>query len=416
MKRIYFSMGMSVVLYCAVSSAQGIERLSIHDAITIALMSNPQSLVSSRQIDAERGRFWRGIAPPAPVLGVNCQYIPKGSTISRFGERTVEISQTLEFPTTMVFRGMQLDARIAAAEAEHAQSQTMLASQVKIAYYTVLAKTKKIGLSGENLFIAEDFARKADVRYNVGEATNLERLTAGVQRTQAVNALEGAKNDLKISLDELNYALGRANTEREIVLTDSLYYEPVDETESKLLELALASNPQIQAAQSRNEAASLERTLAWSSVLPGVSASYYRQTVDGNPNFYGVSFGISLPLWFMFDQRGRIEEASAALHIAEAEMQSLKNSIGVNVKSAFLEMKNFERQILLQQREILPQAEEVYRSALAGYEAGELTYIEFLQARQLLISSRADHIDELVRYRTSIVKLEYAVGTALTHQ
>jgi outer membrane protein TolC len=73
-------------------------------------------------------------------------------------------------------------------------------------------------------------------------------------------------------------------------------------------------------------------------------------------------------------------------------------------------MNNYERQIILHQTDILPQADEVYRIALKSYEAGEITYIEYLQARQIRITSRNEYVEELARYCTSIAKLEYAVG------
>jgi cobalt-zinc-cadmium efflux system outer membrane protein len=409
-------MGLLVLLCWVTSFSQTLEQLSLHDAITIALKTNPQSLASSQQIDVERGRFWRGVSPPLPSVAVNYQYIPKGSSIKQFGERTVEISQSLDFPTNILFRGLQLSSKVSIAEAEHSSTSIAITSRVKIAYYDVLVKQKKIELAEENLAIVDDFAHKAEIRYNVGEATNLERLTATVQRTQARNNLEVAQNDLKVSLGELYYALGRKKEEQpdRIILTDSLIYQPITETFEQLRERAFATNPQLKAASGRVSVASLDRTLAWSSFLPNLSASYYRQTVGGNPDFYGVSFGISVPLWFLFDQRGQIQETSASLGIAEYDLQSLNNLISVNVKNAFLEMKNIERQIKLHRSDILPQAEEVYRSALASYEAGDITYIEFLQARQILISSRNEYVEELARYCTSLAKLEYAVGASIT--
>ena len=268
----------------------------------------------------------------------------KGSSIKQFGERTVEISQSLDFPTNILFRGLQLSSQVSVAEAEHSSTSIAITSRVKIAYYDVLAKQKKIELAEENLTIADDFARKAEIRYNVGEATNLERLTATVQRTQARNALEVAQNDLKISLGELYYALGRTKEEQqhEVILTDSLVYQPITGTLEQLTERAYAINPQLKAASGRVSVASLGRTLAWSSFLPNLNASYYRQTVGGNSDFYGVSFGISVPLWFLFDQRGQIQEASANLGIAEYNLQSVNNFISVDVKNAFLDMKNNE--------------------------------------------------------------------------
>ncbi|MBI5021759.1 MAG: TolC family protein [Ignavibacteriales bacterium] len=415
MLRLFIQMGLLFLLSWITSFSQIVEQLSIHDAISIALKNNPQSISSLNQIDAERGRFWRGVSPSSPSVAVNYQYIPKGNSIKQFGERTVEISQSLEFPTNILFRGMQLSSKVTIAEAEYSSTSIAITSRVKIAYYDVLAKQKKIELAEENLAIADDFARKAEIRYNVGEATNLERLTANVQRTQARNGLDVAENDLKISLGELYYTLGRGKEAQpnEIILTDSLIYQPIKETLEQLTERAFAINPQIKAASGRVSVASMDRTLAWSSFLPNLNASYYRQTVDGNSDFYGVSFGISLPLWFLFDQRGQIQEASANLNIAESDLRSLNNFISVNVKNAFLDMKNDERQIILHQTNILPQAEEVYRTALASYEAGEITYIEFLQARQTLISSRNEYVEELSRYSTSLAKLEFAVGASI---
>ncbi len=415
MLRLFIQMGLLFLSCWITSFSQITEQLSLNDAITFAQKNNPQLLSSLSQIDVEHGRFWRGVSPPYPSAAVNYQYIPKGSNIKQFGERTIEISQSLEFPTNIFFRGMQLSSKVSIAEAEHSTTSIAITSRVKIAYYDVLAKQKKIELAEENLAIAEDFARKAEIRYNVGEATNLERLTANVQRTQARNGLEVAKNDLKISIGELYYTLGirKEDQSKAIILTDSLVYQPITETLGQLTERAFAINPQIKAASGRLSVASMDRTLAWSSFLPNLNASYYRQTVAGNPDFYGVSFRISLPLWFLFDQRGQIQEASANLNIAESDLQSLNNFISVNVKNAYLEMKNDERQIILHQTDILPQAEEVYRTALASYEAGEITYIEFLQARQTLISSRNEYVEELARYCTSLAKLEFAVGASI---
>ncbi|MDP2207572.1 MAG: TolC family protein [Bacteroidota bacterium] len=415
MLRLFTQMGLLFLLFWVTSFSQITEQLSLNDAITFAQKNNPQLLSSLTQIDVEHGRFWRGVSPPSPSVSVNYQYIPKGNRVKQFGERTVEISQSLEFPTNILFRGLQLSSKVSIAEAEHSSTSIAITSRVKIAYYDVLAKRKKIELAKENLAIADDFARKAEIRYNVGEATNLERLTANVQRTQARNSLEVAQNDLKISLGELYYTLGRRKEEQSnaIILTDSLVYKPITESLEQLIERAYAINPQIKAASGRVSVASMDRTLAWSSFLPNLHASYYRQTVDGNSDFYGVSFGISLPLWFLFDQRGQIQEATANLSIAESDLQSLNNFISVNVKNAFLDMKNNERQIILHQTDILPQAEEVYRTALASYEAGDITYIEFLQARQTLISSRNEYIEELALYCTSLAKLENAVGVSI---
>ena len=51
---------------------------------------------------------------------------------------------------------------------------------------------------------------------------------------------------------------------------------------------------------------------------------------------------------------------------------------------------------------------------LERLQAGEITYIEFLQARQTLILARGTYIDALYHYNAAIAQLEKAVGRTLS--
>ncbi|PJC59051.1 MAG: hypothetical protein CO025_07375, partial [Ignavibacteria bacterium CG_4_9_14_0_2_um_filter_37_13] len=68
---------------------------------------------------------------------------------------------------------------------------------------------------------------------------------------------------------------------------------------------------------------------------------------DGNAGFYGASFGISVPLWFIFDQRGKIQEAVANQSISESQLQLTKNEVALKLKSAFTDHENNLKQVKL---------------------------------------------------------------------
>jgi outer membrane protein TolC len=415
LKRFFFLVGLLGLLSGEPSFSQSAERLSLDETIAIALQNNPDALASAEHINIERGRFWRGVSLPPPSLAVNYEYIPRGGNVRQFGERTLELSQSFDFPTTMILRGSRLSSAIAIAEGEHAVTTQALRLQATTAYYDVLLKEKKIELTREIFAIADEFARTAEVRYRVGDATNLERLTAAVQRTQAQNNILTAESELDMSMAELYRLLGRNKDAHAaaLVLTDSLTYRPVTETLERITERAFSANPELAAAGERVTAQKLDRSLAWSGWLPTVNASYFRQTVGGSPDFYGISLGISLPVWFFFDQKGQIQEAAAGVRTAEYELQSSRNTMIVNIRNAYRDMENNAREINLHRTEILPQAEEMYRIARASYETGEITYIEFIQARQLVVSVRNEYVEELARYCISCAKLEYAVGSSI---
>jgi cobalt-zinc-cadmium efflux system outer membrane protein len=395
--------------------AQSTEELSLQKAIEIALEANPEVLSARRGIDAASGRFWQGISPPPASLSWNFDYIPTGSKIDGYGERKIELSQSIDFPTTIVLKGSALSSETDAADADFRNSSLAVTLQVKEAYYGVLARQQKLRLAEENLVITEDFARKAEIRLNVGEGTHLERLTANMQRTQARNAVETARNDLRLASGQLSLTLGRGKeyAREDYILTDSLAYRSYPMALDSLVEEAHRANPMVQAAGFRADAASVNRTIAWSSILPSLFASYSWQTLSANTDLYGVAFGVSVPIWFLLDQRGRVEEAAAVSAQADLGLRATRNFVSLDVKNAYLEFTNDERQVQSYRSDLIPQAEEVYRSASTSYESGEITYIEFLQARQTLIFARSGYIDALYHYNSALARLEKAVGRRL---
>jgi len=388
--------------------------LSLNEAIELGLKNNPEIKAAKEKIYASKGRFWSGISLSSPELSVSYEYVPTGQGLTNFSEKTLGINQVVEFPTNYFLRGSKLSKEKEIAENEFKLTELSIVSKVKTAYYHVLSSQEQLQIAQENLTIAEDFYKKAEIRYNVGEGTNLERLTAKVQYTEGMNNVEIHKNKLTAAYAELNYALGYGKYEAiEFQLTDKLNFISFDFTFDKLVEEAAVINPQLKSNQLRVGSTSIERTLAWSSLLPNFNLAYFKQTRDGDDGYYGALFGISIPLWFMFDQRGKIEEASANFSTAEYELQSTKNAIYLRIKNSFTEFKNEEKQVQLYQSEILPQSEEIYRTASISYEAGEITYLEFLQAQQTIINSRDNYINALLSYNLSLISLEEAVGSRL---
>lgn len=389
-----------------------IKKLSLTEAIEIGLKNNPEVRKAMENISASKGRFWSGISLPQPEVSVSYEYAPVSSSLSNYSEKTLAISQSLEFPSNYFLKGNKLSKEEEIAVYKLNLTERSVINQVKTSYYKVLAKQYQVKSAEENLAISEDFFKKAEIRQNVGEGTNLERLTAKVQYTEAQNNLEVAKNELTTAFAELNYSLGygKQSYEANFNLIDTLVFVDHKISIEQIYKSLEETNPQIKIAELNYGIASIEKGLAWSSILPNLNLAYFKQTRDGNNGFYGASFGISVPLWFMFDQRGKIQEAVANQSISESELQLTKNEIALRIKSAFTDHENNLKQVKLYVNDILPQAEEIYRTAIKSYDAGELTYLEYLQAKQTLISSRNNYINVLFNHYQSVFRIEEIVG------
>jgi outer membrane protein TolC len=389
--------------------------LSLDSAIQIGLHNNPEIKSYFEKINVSRGRFWSALSPAPVDFSMTHDYVPAGQKLSKYGEKTIGVSQSVEFPTNYFLRGSKYSIEKDIAENEFALVRLSVVSEVKKAYFNVLALQKQIEIARENCTIADNFVKKAEVRFSVGEGTNLERLTAKVNHSEALSTIEIQKNHLVAAFAELNFALGFGKGESKAYhLTDTLAFITFEFTIGNLLDEAAAVNPQLKAAALRVDSYSAEKSLAWSSLLPNFNIAYFNKQIrDDARGYYGASFGIGIPLWFMLDQRGRIKEASANVSAAKSELQTAYNAVHAKTQAAFAEFRHEEKQVQLYIKDILPQAEEVFRIAEKSYAAGEITYIEFLQAQQTLINSSGSYADALLSYNLSIVAIEEAIGKTL---
>ena len=389
-----------------------IKKLSLHEAITIGLQQNPEIKSAKEHISAAKGRFWNGISLPQPDVNVSYEYAPVNSSLRNYSEKTIGLSQSFEFPSNYFLKGSKFnkEERIAIFKLEVTERSVI--SQIKKSYYKVLVKQYQVKSAEENLAISEDFFTKATIRQNVGEGTNLERLTAKVQYTEAQNNVEVAKNELITAFAELHYSLGfeKQMDDASFSLTDSLVFADHRINREQIYATFEAANPQTKIAKLQYEIASVEKNLAWSSLLPNFNLAYLKQARDGNDGFYGISLGLSVPLWFMLDQKGKIQEAVANESVSESVVQLTKNDIALKLKTAFTDHENNLKQVKLYMNDILPQAEEIYRTAIKSYDAGEVTYLEYLQAKQTLLNSRNNNINALFNHYQSVFRIEEIAG------
>jgi len=408
----YFILAVLALFISKLNGQTEINRLSLNEAIEIGIKQNPELMQATENISAANGRFWKGISLPQPELELSLEYVPVNTSLSNYSERTFAISQSFEFPTNYFLKGNKYSKEEEIALEQYLLKKYELVKQIKSAYFKVLADQSIVKYSEEYLIISDDFYKKAQIRYNVGEVTSIEELTAKVQLSEAKNKLEIAKNNLNTSLAELNYVLGYGNQNINSfsLLTDSLIYTEHNLSLETAYQTAEETNPQIKEAELNNGIAGVEKTLAWSSLLPIFNFAYFKQSRDGDNGFYGASFGVSVPLWFIMDQRGAIQEASANVSISEAQLQQTKNEIRLKLKNAYTSYINNQQQIKTYNDDILPQTKEVYRTAIKSYDAGELSYLEYMQVKQLVINARENYITALFNYNKSLFELEEIIG------
>lgn len=414
----------AIISYAArAESDTGTINLSVKGAIEIGIKNHPGIQKSKIGIEAANGNYWREISLPAPSLSLESEFIPDGLGISHYDERSLEISQDFEFPTVYFSKAALAGKKIDAAKSELEIATNSLANNIKRAYFSAVEKLALLNLAKENLELAAEFSRKAEIKVKVGEGTNLELLTAKVQLTETKSTVSTAEKDYKTALNDLNLSMGYNSGDDlgRINFTDTLGLQPRTYNFDELLARSYQRNSTLQRAAYELQSAEISKKIAWMGLLPTFSASYMFQSkamqLNDNPgyssNYHGFRLSVNLPLWFMFDQKGRIQEADAAYRVNEYNEQIAKNELRGKIASAYEEYKNSIRQLELYRDELIPQAEEIFRTADISYKAGEISYLEFLQAKLTAINAKINSIKIQFDYKESIVRLEEASGLTL---
>lgn len=393
-----------------------IKKISLKDAIKIGLKNNPEIMIAKENIGASKGRFWSGISLPQPEIGVSYEYVPVNNSLNNFSEKTIEFKQSFEFPTNYFLKGSKLNKEEDIIQNKFRLIERKVINLIKSCYFKVMVKKYQQKSAEENLKISEDFLKKSEIKLSVGEGTNLEKLTAKVQFAESVNMFEISKNELITSIAELNNVLGFGKENINYDLTDSLYFIEYEIDFEKIINTYEEENPQVKIAQLNLGISTIEKNLAWSSLLPNFNLAYFKQTRDGDGGLYGASFGISVPLWFLFEQKGKIQEATANQSISESEIQATKNELYLKLKSSFTEYGNNLKQVKLYISDILLQSEEIYRIANKSYAVGELTYLEYLLAKQTLLNAQKNYINALFSYYQSVFQIEEITGKDFTEK
>ena len=287
-----------------------------------------------------------------------------------------------------------------------------VAARTKTAFDRVLAKQDILKYAGENLDLAGDFLSKARVRFKAGDVSRLEVMRAEVEVGRAENQVTVAKSTLLTAGAELNALLAR-DSQIETKVVGKLDTRSGGLQLESLKKRALENRPDLKGAGLRLAAARSARSVAVSSIWPDLNLGIFRQTLagpNGRTSFWRTSFGLEVPLWAMFRQRGEISEAGAEVAKADSEEEAVRFQVHLDVEVAFRDVKAAEDQVDLFRDRILPVAEQAYDIASRSYREGKAMYLDLLEARRTLAESRIEYAEALFGYRAALSRLEQAVG------
>ncbi|OGR52927.1 MAG: hypothetical protein A2049_00785 [Elusimicrobia bacterium GWA2_62_23] len=382
---------LALLLFSPLLASAAPQPLTLDGAVSAALKSNATVVTAeeTRRIYKERVReYWGSVFPQASVSASYTNYLDKpnaailGPTDSGIYTGALNVSQVL-WAGGKVATGIKMANIYSSASAEQlATAQKAVARSVKQVYYSVLLAKAMAGVQKESLSLARQHLATIEAQYKQGIASDLAMLRQKVEVSNTEPALTQAQNLYEIGLVELKNLIG-LDPETDIDLTDGFNCgRRVPGEAAPLYAAALAARPDYRNMKYQrdlyHEMVSIERAGHFPYLSAFASRQYYGSKESGFPQSpdrtWSTTAGVrlSLPLFAGGSVSSRTRQAKLQEGIADNNLRELERRIKIEVKKAWLSMKEASERLESQgtavetARKALAATEVRFRNGLAG--------------------------------------------------
>jgi outer membrane protein, heavy metal efflux system len=390
------------------------------DLVRRALTANAQLAATRLEIDRARARLRQAGLRPNPSLDFEQQ----NGILNSPGERgtTIGFSMPLELAGQ---RGRRIDlarAELEASEADVADRERRLASEVRLAYIETLAALREMEVT-QNLYSLDvETARVVEARVEEGDASPLELnlLRAEVDRLQARRAL--IEGRLQSSAARLKQLVGIAPDEQ-LKLREALMAPLLPDPPASLdaaVDLALRTRPDLRFARLSEDVARAGYRLTKAQAAPQVTAfarySDILGTFDTTP--VGVlndrdrllAFGVSVTLPIFNRNQGAKAEAQLAITQAQRRREFTESVVRAEVTATYRRYEAAQASIQTYERGVIARSEQNVQTMRAAFQIGAFRVTELLAEQRRLVDMQREMTEALAERYRAMAELRAALG------
>ena len=404
-------------------------RLTLRDAVQMALKQNPQVQIANLDI-AER-RENQNVARAGLLPQINfdgSESVHRLNISAAFGSKIPEFPEHVGpfwliqggptgslplFDFTAFRRWQASKENVTGALAQELTVREENVQLVVSQYLGGLRAAADVKAANSRVDLSKAlFDQAGDLQKN-GVGTGIDTLRANVEYQNERQRLIAAEIVLKTSL----YGLARLlniDPHQPVELADeSMFFHTPDYPADESIERAWAERPEMKALASQVRAAELERKRIEAERLPNLSlaGSWNLQGTTPNQAIPIYEFGVNLDIPLYTGGRIKAQTAVAGIELKKLAQQQddLRNRIALEVKTALAELESAKSEVEVANQGVDLAQQEVVQ-ARDRFQAGVANNIEVITAQDELSRANDNQIGALYRYNQARADLAHATG------
>jgi cobalt-zinc-cadmium efflux system outer membrane protein len=350
---------------------------------------------------------------------------PPGCPTCTAGGVTVGLSDGAAFFDTVwgkrKLRRAVADAALRAAKMSRADAQRTLEFQLKQQYIQAVLARDLLDFTHEVQAAATQVLELNQVRYRAGAISEADVAKVETAKLEADADADRAEQDLGTAKANLAFLLGVRGEVPEFKIEQDLprFAVPASlaaATRDHLLRGAYENRPDLKAAALNTQSAEAAIHSARHLVLPDIQlqVQFFAQGFESQAiNPPSLSFGVALPLPFLYQYQGEVTQAEAQRRAATIGLAKLEAQVAADVETGFRAYAGTRRRVERMEGGLLAAARRARDLAQIQYQKGAASLLEFLDAQRTFISINVEYLRDLADFWTAVFQLEQAVGTEL---
>lgn len=407
-------------------------RLTLHDAVQMALQQNPQVQIANlnvAQSQQDQALARAGLLPQvnlqvfeqtrrfavAPLFGL--QHVPSLPFPGHLGPYEVYQGgpgfSVPVFDLTLWRRWQASKEGVGRSRAEHQGVREQIAMLVVSQYLGSLRASADVKAAQSRVDLAQAlYDQAADLQKN-GVGTGIDTLRANVELQNERQRLIEAQTQLQTSLYGLAQLLN-VDPQREIALADQVsFFETPAIQVDQSLDAAYVNRPEMKALLHAEREVAFERRRASESRYPALSFDGYwvEQGLTPSTAIPAYTYGVTLNVPLFTGGRIAAQQSRADLELRKVRQQEQdqRNQIALQVRTAVAQLAAARHEVDVANQAITLAHEEVTQ-ARDRFQAGVANNIEVISAQDALARANDNQIVALYRYNQARADLARATG------
>ena len=392
------------------------QELSLEDSVAAALQNNPSiKMAVTDKEKAEWGiREAKAGTGPSISAGTGGTHGPDSAAAPDGNSYSTSLKLNWTLYSGGRNEGLIDQAKLNADSARLgvAKTEQQLILDATTAYYDVLQAGNMVAVNQETVNNLAEHLTKVQAQFEAGVVAKSDVLRSEVELVNARQNLIKAQNSYDLAMSALNNTIGMP-LDTENKLKDELVYAKSDITLEDAVAQAAANRPEVQQSQIGIESAEKGIKVADSNGKPTVTFSaaegWSGTEFPGDDNNWSMSL---MANWNIFDSgvtKAKVKQAESSLDKAREQAEQTGNSVELEVRQAYLSMKEAEKRIGATQVAVDKAAEDL-KIAQTKYYAGVGTNLDVIDAQLAMTQAGTNYTQALYDYNTNQAKLKKAIG------